>query len=192
MGIRRILHGLRDRRCARLQAGRAGQGSLRAVGDGSFMMLNSEIPTAIQENAKITVVVFDNAAFGCINNLQMGNGIGARWATEMRHRNEETASWTASTATRTSARLAKATGMKAFYARPRMSSARLSRMPRRRPAPASSTQRSLPKTMAEGYESWWPHRRCFHLEVRRGQGSASAHRRPPRRGENVLRQSNIG
>lgn len=59
------------------------------VGDGSFMMLNSEIPTAIQENAKITVVVFDNTAFGCINNLQMGNGVGSL-ATEMRHRNEET------------------------------------------------------------------------------------------------------
>ena len=36
------------------------------VGDGSFLMLNSEIATAVQENAKITVVVFDNAAFGCI------------------------------------------------------------------------------------------------------------------------------
>ena len=59
------------------------------VGDGSFMMLNSEIPTAMQENAKITVVVFDNCAFGCINNLQMGNGVGSL-ATEMRHRNETT------------------------------------------------------------------------------------------------------
>ena len=59
------------------------------VGDGSFMMLNSEIPTAMQENAKITVVVFDNCAFGCINNPQMGNGVGSL-ATEMRHRNETT------------------------------------------------------------------------------------------------------
>ncbi len=77
------------------------------VGDGSFMMLNSEIPTAIQENAKITVVVFDNAAFGCINNLQMGNGIG--WQPRCATATRRPASWTASTATRTSARLAKAT-----------------------------------------------------------------------------------
>ena len=54
-----------------------------------IMMLNSEIATAIQENAKITVIVFDNTAFGCINNLQMGNGVGSL-ATEMRHRDEKT------------------------------------------------------------------------------------------------------
>ena len=70
------------------------------VGDGSFLMLNSEIATAVQENAKITVVVFDNAAFGCINNLQMGNGIGSLAGTEGR----KPESWTAPTAIRISER----------------------------------------------------------------------------------------
>ncbi|PTH59193.1 3D-(3,5/4)-trihydroxycyclohexane-1,2-dione acylhydrolase (decyclizing) [Staphylococcus agnetis] len=44
------------------------------VGDGSFLMLHSELITALQYEHKINVVVFDNSGFGCINNLQMGNG----------------------------------------------------------------------------------------------------------------------
>ena len=59
------------------------------LGDGSYMMLHSELPTSIQENKKINVVVFDNMAFGCINNLQMGNGMGS-FGTEFRFRNEKT------------------------------------------------------------------------------------------------------
>lgn len=55
------------------------------VGDGSFMMLHSELATAVQEGIKINVLVFDNMAFGCINNLQMGNGMGS-FGTEMRFR----------------------------------------------------------------------------------------------------------
>lgn len=44
------------------------------VGDGSFLMLHSELVTALQYHQKINVVLFDNSGFGCINNLQMGNG----------------------------------------------------------------------------------------------------------------------
>ena len=80
------------------------------------MMLNSEIPTAIQENAKITVVVFDNAAFGCINNLQMGNGIGSL-ATEMRHRNEETGKLDGKYCYTDFGKVGEGYGMKAFYAK---------------------------------------------------------------------------
>ncbi|MBQ9809889.1 MAG: 3D-(3,5/4)-trihydroxycyclohexane-1,2-dione acylhydrolase (decyclizing), partial [Spirochaetales bacterium] len=38
------------------------------VGDGSFIMLHSELLTAVQEHKKIIVCVFNNASFGCINN----------------------------------------------------------------------------------------------------------------------------
>lgn len=44
------------------------------VGDGSFVMLHSELLTAVQEHKKIVVCVFNNAQFGCINNLQVGHG----------------------------------------------------------------------------------------------------------------------
>ena len=46
------------------------------LGDGSFMMLHSELATSIQEGQKINVVLFDNVEFGCINNLQMERGQG--------------------------------------------------------------------------------------------------------------------
>lgn len=47
------------------------------VGDGSFLMLHSELITAIQYNKKINVLLFDNSGFGCINNLQMDHGSGS-------------------------------------------------------------------------------------------------------------------
>ncbi len=46
------------------------------VGDGSYMMANSELATSIMMGQKITVVVTDNRGFGCINRLQMATGGG--------------------------------------------------------------------------------------------------------------------
>ena len=46
-------------------------------------MLHSELVTSIQEHQKINVLLFDNSGFGCINNLQMSNGMG-NLATEFR------------------------------------------------------------------------------------------------------------
>ena len=124
------------------------------VGDGSFMMLNSEIPTAIQENAKITVVVFDNAAFGCINNLQMGNGIGSL-ATEMRHRNEQTGKLDGKYCYTDFGKVGEGYGMKAFYAKTPDEFREAVRAARKEPGACIIDAKVLPKTMAEGYESWW-------------------------------------
>lgn len=44
------------------------------VGDGSYMMANSELATAVMMGQKITIVVTDNRGFGCINRLQMATG----------------------------------------------------------------------------------------------------------------------
>lgn len=44
------------------------------AGDGSYMMANSELATAVMMGLKITVVVTDNRGFGCINRLQMATG----------------------------------------------------------------------------------------------------------------------
>ncbi|HIT54148.1 MAG TPA: 3D-(3,5/4)-trihydroxycyclohexane-1,2-dione acylhydrolase (decyclizing) [Candidatus Fimivicinus intestinavium] len=44
------------------------------VGDGSFLMLHSELYTAVQEGAKINVLLFDNTGWGCIENLQNEQG----------------------------------------------------------------------------------------------------------------------
>ena len=44
------------------------------VGDGSYMMMNSELATSVRLGRKLTVVVLDNHGFGCINRLQMATG----------------------------------------------------------------------------------------------------------------------
>ncbi|GGB33570.1 3D-(3,5/4)-trihydroxycyclohexane-1,2-dione acylhydrolase (decyclizing) [Roseibium aquae] len=44
------------------------------VGDGSYMMMNSELATSVMLGHKIIVVVLDNRGYACINRLQMGTG----------------------------------------------------------------------------------------------------------------------
>jgi 3D-(3,5/4)-trihydroxycyclohexane-1,2-dione acylhydrolase (decyclizing) len=44
------------------------------VGDGSYLMMNSEIATSVMLGRKLTVVVLDNGGFGCINRLQRATG----------------------------------------------------------------------------------------------------------------------
>jgi 3D-(3,5/4)-trihydroxycyclohexane-1,2-dione acylhydrolase (decyclizing) len=44
------------------------------VGDGSYLMLNSELATSVLLGQKLTVVVLDNHGFGCINRLQRATG----------------------------------------------------------------------------------------------------------------------
>ncbi|WP_149589610.1 3D-(3,5/4)-trihydroxycyclohexane-1,2-dione acylhydrolase (decyclizing) [Tabrizicola flagellatus] len=44
------------------------------VGDGSYMMANSELATAVMMGVPFTVVLTDNRGFGCINRLQKHTG----------------------------------------------------------------------------------------------------------------------
>ena len=44
------------------------------VGDGSYMMMNSEIATSVMLGKKIIVVVLDNRGYGCIQRLQLSSG----------------------------------------------------------------------------------------------------------------------
>ena len=44
------------------------------VGDGSYMMANSELATAVMRRVPFTIVLTDNRGYGCINRLQMGCG----------------------------------------------------------------------------------------------------------------------
>ena len=44
------------------------------VGDGSYLMMNSEIATSIMLDQKLTIVVLDNRGYGCINRLQRSTG----------------------------------------------------------------------------------------------------------------------
>ena len=44
------------------------------VGDGSYMMANAELATAVMRRIPFTVVLTDNRGYGCINRLQIGCG----------------------------------------------------------------------------------------------------------------------
>jgi 3D-(3,5/4)-trihydroxycyclohexane-1,2-dione acylhydrolase (decyclizing) len=44
------------------------------VGDGSYLMMNSERATSVMLGQKLVVVVLDNGGFGCINRLQRATG----------------------------------------------------------------------------------------------------------------------
>jgi 3D-(3,5/4)-trihydroxycyclohexane-1,2-dione acylhydrolase (decyclizing) len=44
------------------------------VGDGSYLMMNSELATSVMLGAKLIVIVLDNRGFGCINRLQQACG----------------------------------------------------------------------------------------------------------------------
>ena len=44
------------------------------VGDGSYLMMNSEIATAVMMGVTLTLVVVDNRGFGCIHRLQDATG----------------------------------------------------------------------------------------------------------------------
>jgi 3D-(3,5/4)-trihydroxycyclohexane-1,2-dione acylhydrolase (decyclizing) len=44
------------------------------VGDGSYLMMNSEIVTSVMLGLRLTIVVLDNEGYGCINRLQMATG----------------------------------------------------------------------------------------------------------------------
>ena len=44
------------------------------IGDGSYLMMNSEIATAVMLGVKLTLVINDNCGYGCINRLQKATG----------------------------------------------------------------------------------------------------------------------
>ncbi len=44
------------------------------VGDGSYLMMNSEIATSVMLGLKLTIVLLDNGGYGCINRLQQACG----------------------------------------------------------------------------------------------------------------------
>ncbi|WP_027524226.1 3D-(3,5/4)-trihydroxycyclohexane-1,2-dione acylhydrolase (decyclizing) [Bradyrhizobium sp. Ec3.3] len=44
------------------------------VGDGSYMMANSELATAVMRRVPFTIVLTDNRGYGCINRLQIETG----------------------------------------------------------------------------------------------------------------------
>ena len=63
------------------------------VGDGSYLMMNSEIVTAVQENQKLIIVLINNHGFGSINGLSLSLG-SEGFGNQYRQREKETGEYT--------------------------------------------------------------------------------------------------
>ena len=124
------------------------------VGDGSFIMLHSELLTAVQEHKKINVCVFNNASFGCINNLQVGHG-NDTLCTELRFRGED-GEHSGRFIPVDFAKIAEGYGCRAFTIRslPELRAA-IAEAKTIEGVPVVFDIRVLPKSMTEGYGSWW-------------------------------------
>lgn len=143
------------------------------VGDGSYMMLHSELVTSIQERRKINVLLFDNMTFGCINNLQMEHGMGS-FGTEFRYRDTETGALTGGFVPIDFAANAAAYGCKTYTVKTMDDLSCALDDARKQSVSTLIDIKVLPKTMVHKYGSWW------HVgvpEVSNSPGVGEAHRR---------------
>lgn len=124
------------------------------VGDGSYQMLHSELVTSLQENKKINVLLFDNSGFGCINNLQMGNGMGS-FGTEFRYRNQETGKLNGGIMKIDFAASAAGYGVKTYRVTSIEQLQEALKDAKKQTVSTLIDIKVLPKTMTNGYESWW-------------------------------------
>ncbi|CDG89764.1 putative malonic semialdehyde oxidative decarboxylase [Xenorhabdus bovienii str. feltiae Florida] len=124
------------------------------LGDGSYLMLHSELQTAIQENIKITVLLFDNAGFGCINNLQMSQGMGS-FATENRYRNQQSGRLDGGLVQVDFAKNAESYGCKSYRVHDEQQLITALLDAQTQPCATLIDIKVLPKTMTHDYESWW-------------------------------------
>ena len=117
------------------------------VGDGSFLMLHSELITAIQYNKKINVLLFDNSGFGCINNLQMDHGSGSYFC-EFRTADNQILNVDY-------AKVAEGYGEKTYKANTIEELKAALEDAKKQDVSTLIEMKVLPKTMTDGYDSWW-------------------------------------
>ncbi len=122
-------------------------------GDGSYLMLHSELVTSVQEHKKINVLLFDNSGFGCINNLEMSNGIG-NLATEFRFR-DENGELLGDLVPIDFAAAASGYGVKTYTAKTMEELEFALKDSQKQTVSTLIDIKVLPKSMTDGYGAWW-------------------------------------
>lgn len=122
------------------------------VGDSSFQMMHSEIMTIVQEKKKVNILIFDNCGFGCINNLEMNHGIGSL-ATEFRYTNGQKPSGDLILVDY--AKIGEGYGLKTYTCRTVHELIEALQDAKTQTRACLFDLKVLPKTMTDGYESWW-------------------------------------
>ena len=123
-------------------------------GDGSFIMLHAELLTAVQEHKKIHICLFNNASYGCINNLQVGHG-NDTLCTELRWRGED-GKFSGPFMPVDFAKIAEGYGCKAYtiHSLAGLKDA-IADAKNIDGVPVLFDIRVLPKSMTDGYGAWW-------------------------------------
>ncbi|WP_300758577.1 thiamine pyrophosphate-dependent enzyme, partial [uncultured Oscillibacter sp.] len=122
------------------------------VGDSSFQMLHSEIMTIQQEKKKVNILIFDNCGFGCINNLEMNHGIGSL-ATEFRYTDGKKP--TGDLIPVDYAKIGEGYGLKSYTCRTIAELEAALEDAKKQTVACLFDLKVIPKTMTDGYESWW-------------------------------------
>ena len=122
------------------------------VGDSSFQMLHSEIMTIQQEKQKVNILIFDNCGFGCINNLEMTHGIGSL-ATEFRYTDGKKP--TGDLIPVDYAKIGEGYGLKTYTCKTIAELEAALEDAKKQTAACLFDLKVIPKTMTDGYESWW-------------------------------------
>lgn len=124
------------------------------AGDGSYNMLHSEMITAMQEGKKINVLLFDNASFGCINNLQMSQGINSL-CTELRYRDADGILRGGEFMHIDYAKCASGYGYVTYTVKTYDELRAALTDSLKQTKPVLIDIKTLPKTMTDGYGGWW-------------------------------------
>jgi 3D-(3,5/4)-trihydroxycyclohexane-1,2-dione acylhydrolase (decyclizing) len=124
------------------------------VGDGSYLMLHSELVTSLQERRKITILLFDNHGFQCIHNLQRGHGSDG-FGNEFRYRSEDTGRLTGGYLPIDFAAHARALGAKAYKANSAEELKEALLLAQQETVTTLIEIPVVPGTNTDGYESWW-------------------------------------
>ncbi len=122
------------------------------VGDSSFQMLHSEIMTIMQEQKKVNILIFDNCGFGCINNLEMNHGIGSL-ATEFRYTDGKKP--TGNLIPVDYAKIGEGYGLKSYTCKTIQELEEALQDAKKQDVACLFDLKVIPKTMTDGYESWW-------------------------------------
>ncbi|WP_053372173.1 3D-(3,5/4)-trihydroxycyclohexane-1,2-dione acylhydrolase (decyclizing) [Paenibacillus sp. FJAT-27812] len=124
------------------------------VGDGSYLMLHSEMVTSLQEGRKITILLFDNHGFQCIHNLQRGHGSDG-FGNEFRYRSQETGKLSGSYMPIDFAAHARSLGAKAYKAGNAEQLKEALQLAKQETVTTLIEIPVVPGTNTGGYESWW-------------------------------------
>ncbi|MGI6234161.1 MAG: 3D-(3,5/4)-trihydroxycyclohexane-1,2-dione acylhydrolase (decyclizing) [Christensenellales bacterium] len=124
------------------------------VGDGSFVMLHSELLLAVQERLKINICLFDNASYGCINNLQVDQGNDSL-CTELRFRGAD-GKHDGDFLHVDYAAIARGYGARAYTIRTLDElEAAVQDALTVKDQPVLFDIKVIPKSMTDGYDAWW-------------------------------------